>query len=356
MRRMIRTYTIGLVALFTIAATGRSATIEIERIRDDKATLVPETGETYFSVVVDVNALASDRYSFGLSLGKAHAHSATNLPVGRHEITIPCYSRNLAQLSAPVSNVTVTIHSPPSARPAMLTFQTSKSHALRRSYTPDEFKRRPARIADATQSYKVIADSLAETTLLTQHRPRDQRFTNTVQPADLGKLFGRPCTSRAYRLFFALPPETTAYIAVSESRDSAFVIEDLDSFNRFAATLSPAPAGVSQWIAHAKALMSILHIASDPTVLAEIPKAKRVRSGRSKVMSLGQWFKKNKSSTSFHAPEFTRTEEAQKLRFFSWQGLVGIIRHHEYRMKPNGEIISHRDEKLATWVGDWWIH
>jgi len=109
-------------------------------------------------------------------------------------------------------------------------------------------------------------------------------------------------------------------------------------------------------MAQAKAFMAICHLAHDPTVLTVIPESKRAPSGSPKDVSVAQWFEMNAASSPFHAPEFSRTEESQMLRFFSWQGLVGIIRHHEYRMKPNGEIVSHNDQKLATWVGDWWIH
>lgn len=351
MKRICR---VGLATLFLVPAICLGVTIEIERIRDDSATLVPGTGETYFSVVVDVNVLAADNYSFLLELGQVDAHTGTFLSAGRHELTIPCYSRELSRLTGTVSNVTITIHSPSSTGPAM-TFQTSKTHALGRRYVPSHFKRREARISDTKQSHETIAISLAEITLPTEHRPGDDRLALTVEPVEPTKLFDRPCNSSAYRLFLARPPETTAYIAVSEGRDTAFIVENTETFNQYASTLTPAPAGASQTMAQAKAFMAICHLAYDPTVLTEIPKSERPRSGRPKDMSVSQWFEKNEAASPFHAPEFSHTEEAQILRFFSWQRLVGIIRHHEYRMTPNGEIVSHNDKELATGVGDWWI-
>jgi len=101
-----------------------------------------------------------------------------------------------------------------------MTFQTSRSHSLRRSYTPDEFKLRPARIAGTTQSHEAIAASLVEVTLLTQHRPLDRKFESTMELVDTKELFGRACGSETYRLFLSRLPahETSSYIAVSENR------------------------------------------------------------------------------------------------------------------------------------------
>jgi hypothetical protein len=349
---------IGLAALFGVFADCHGATIEIVRIRDDKATFVSETGETYFSVTADVNVLAANHYSFLLELSRVDAHSRTNLSVGRHTLILPCYSRNiLSRLDGPVSNVTITVCSPPSTGPAS-TFQCNKSQALSRVYAPHEFKRQAARVVDTTQSHEAIAATLAEITLLTQHRLRDKKYGHTVQLVEPRELFGRSCDTTSYRLFRSQLPghETTLFIAVLETKKEAFIVEDLETFNQYSSTLTPAPAGASQYIAQAKAFMAVGQLAANPTVLTEIPESKRVRPDRPKDMSVSQWFEENNTLNQFHVPELEETKEARTVRFFSWQGLVGIIRYHEYSLKPNGEILSHKDDKLATWVGDWWIH
>ncbi|MBA7491342.1 hypothetical protein ES702_01887 [subsurface metagenome] len=328
--------------------------IKILQLFNDSRVHTPETGESYLKITVKVDVNQNLKCNLRLRLNNVDQYTAVELEAGIHNVELLCFGmEGLKNAVDAVRIDAVTFNKKGRGHT-----EDAKSFELSRTYMPDEFKRRKAIIKNEETSFEDIVSSIGETLLLKHHRPFAAKFEKEIYEVQPKDLVGIDCASSKYRLFryrARCRDEKAWYIVVDKGKSEAFPIRNTDTYNAFIISPDLSFKDVKEALALAQCYQRICKHSAKQDILWQILEPDKKKSKDPRRQTIKSWFKNN-PQVKFHEPKLEKPNGVYMLSYYSWQGLVGIIRHHEFELEPNGKVVSYAEERLATRIGNWSIH
>ncbi len=341
--------------------------IKFIKMIEHKKVFYPETGETQLHINFQVLVNKSGSYILDIGFGKPGTFMGffSNFKLSEGEQTIKgiCYGDTIFERKIDLKTV----------NPRLLVNKegsgiTQDTIKIELPYKYKEFKRKKAK-PDIKLSAQEIAYIIGESCASDQARMTGVSKETMLSPgnkalsltklASLSEWFKKNTPqSNKYDLWISgshfIEGNKANFIALAKDKTEAFPVYDDESFNEYIKTLNLSIADEESVLSWAQFYLLLSKYRSMYAVLNTIPEDKDQNNQGKRHQSIQGWFASH-PEVKFLKPTLYRKNKKLQFIIFSYQRLAGVLEKHEFILHPNGEIISYKNTKLATWVGNWYI-
>lgn len=227
-----------------------------------------------------------------------------------------------------------------------------KRDLLLSQYDYREFRQTKAIIKDKTKDFSRIASSL----LFTCGYGWPAEKPSETREASLKDIFGREVVSSKYKLYYGyafrgMVPPQKIYVAITTDRTSAFIIDNKDNFNDFISSLNLS-------LKDHKEVTNLVEIYLDwlpysnltPQILWKLADKEEDKNWMGRI-SFRMWFATHMIKYRFYPPKIKKIEDGYSIEFYTWERNGGVLKHHHFELRENGEITEHLEKELGYNIG-----